>query len=459
MALDPILWALKDAPVADLYEKAVLWVLAEKADEDGSNAFPSLSTVADLAMCDEQTVKDRIRKLIRRGLIRVAPDQSPADYLPAHRRPRVYELLIPYSWYGKGAIERVNQGRVERGRDPLTPENRPDLAPAPPRKRRADAKPTKRGSAKRGGVQDPPTSSAEGRDGGVYDIPLGGMCNTPGEGVYNTPQPSPKTLPNDPPLPGAAVEQSGAAGRGLDQAGRQEETGDQDQQAVLPDVAAAAGQDQAVQIIQAIRWPARTRADRGTQRRLTTLAGQCLAAGHPAVAVQAAVTEGLPAVWGAGLLVRRLEELAATTPDPAVAAAAEREAAAADKARMATTSHAYQQGRSVGWCVRCGQHEGNRVHREHQERVDQDQEPAVRSEAPDTGQAAPTGRCQHGRRVCVTCHGGRPDDTTSSGDRQRPAPRQRPAADPDPAPVSGPTPAGQEFHRALAAMAGRMVAA
>src|SRR5690606_15873565 len=128
----------------------------EKADEDGSNAFPSLSTVADLAMCDEQTVKDRIRKLIRRGLIRVAPDQSPADYLPAHRRPRVYELLIPYSWYGKGAIERVNQGRVERGRDPLTPENRPDLAPAPPRKRRADAKPTKRGSAKRGGVQDPP---------------------------------------------------------------------------------------------------------------------------------------------------------------------------------------------------------------------------------------------------------------------------------------------------------------
>lgn len=395
MALDPILWALKDAPVADLYEKAVLLVLAEKADEDGSNAFPSLSTVADLAMCDEQTVKDRIRKLIRRGLIRVAPDQSPADYLPAHRRPRVYELLIPYSWYGKGAIERVNQGRVERGRDPLTPENRPDLAPAPPRKRRADAKPTKRGSAKRGGVQDPPTSSAEG-DGGVYDIPLGGMCYTPGEGVYDTPQPSPKTLPNDPPLPGAAVEQSGAAGRGLDQAGRQGETGDQDQQAV--------------QIIQSIRWTGR-RADRGTQRRLTTLAGQCLAAGHSVGAVQAAVTEGLPAVWGAGLLVRRLEELAATTPDPAVVAAAEREAAEQDRERLGRTPHQWVDNpRRPSYCGACGRPETARVH-------------------PDRQPRRSARRCEHGRQVCVTCHGGRLDDTTttSTSTPARPAPRQRPA--------------------------------
>lgn len=430
MALDPIVWALKDAPVQDLYEKAVLWVFAEKADEDGTNSFPSLSTVARLAMCDVQTVKDRLRKLVRRGLLKLAEDQSPASYLPAHARPRVYELMIPYSWYGKPAIERVNEARVARGQPPLTPESRPDLAPAPPRKRRADAKP--RTSKKGGGVQDPPVDSAEDHRGGVYDIPPGGMYNIPREGVYDTPQPSPITLPNDPPLPGAAVEQSGAAGRGLDQAGRQESK-DQDQQAVLPDVAAAAGQDQAVQIIQAIRWPARTRADRGTQRRLTTLAGQCLAAGHPAVAVQAAVTEGLPAVWGAGLLVRRLEELAATTPDPAVAAAAEREAAEQARERLGRTPHQWvTDPRSPSYCGACGRTRATHpAEPQDQERVDQDQEPAaVRSEAPDTGlQVTPPGRCQHGRRVCVTCHGGRPDDTTGSGGRQRPAPRQRPADD------------------------------
>ena len=229
-------------------------------------------------------------------------------------------------------------------------------------------------------------------------------------------------------LPEAAVEQSGTAGRG--QAGRQESK-DQDQQAVLPDVAAAAGQDQAVQIIQAIRWPARTRADRGTRRRLTTLARQCLAAGHPAVAVQAAVTEGLPAVWGAGLLVRRLEELAATTPDPAVVAAAEREAAAQARERLGRTPHRWvDDPRRPSYCGACGRTRATHpAEPQDQERVDQ-----VRSEAPDTGQASPTGRCQHGRRVCVTCHGG----------------RNRP-----PAAASGPTPAGQEFHRALAAMARR----
>ena len=222
-------------------------------------------------------------------------------------------------------------------------------------------------------------------------------------------------LPQDLSLPGAAVEQSGAAGRGLDQAGRQGETGDQDQQAV--------------QIIQSIRWTGR-RADRGTQRRLTTLAGQCLAAGHPAVAVQAAVTEGLPAVWGAGLLVRRLEELAATTPDPAVIAAAEREAAEQDRERLGRTPHQWvDDPRRPSYCRACGRTRATHpAEPQDQERVDQ-------SEAPDTGQAPPR-RCQHGRRVCVTCHGGRPDGTTSSGDRGRPAPRQRP----------------QEFHRALAAI-------
>lgn len=448
MALDPILWALKDAPVADLYEKAVLLVLAEKADEDGSNAFPSLSTVADLAMCDEQTVKDRIRKLIRRGLIRVAPDQSPADYLPAHRRPRVYELLIPYSWYGKGAIERVNQGRVERGRDPLTPENRPDLAPAPPRKRRADAKPTKRGSAKRGGVQDPPTSSAEG-DGGVYDIPLGGMCNTPGEGVYDTPQPSPKTLPNDPPLPGAAVEQSGAAVAEQAEAGRQEEEGKDQAATTAPDRAAA-------ELVDGLVWPTTLQPNQRTMTTLRRYAAACLAAGHHPAAVREQALDAMPGAKTAGSVVARLRDLATRTPDPAVAAAAEREAAEQARERLGRTPHRWvDDPRRPSYCGACGRPRATHpAEPQDQERVDQ-------SEAPDTGQAPPR-RCQHGRRVCVTCHGGRDREdtttTTSAGDRQRPAPRQRPQPDPDPAP-GGPTPAGQEFHRALAAMAGRMVAA
>lgn len=248
--------------------------------------------------------------------------------------------------------------------------------------------------------------------------------------VRDNPEPSTQNqVPTSPPTPRTKPADAAVA-----EAGRQEETEE------------TGDQDQAVQIIQAIRWPARTRADRGTRRRLTTLARQCLAAGHPAVAIQAAVTEGLPAVWGAGLLVRRLEELAATTPDPAVVAAAEREAAAQARERLGRTPHRWvDDPRRPSYCGACGRTRATHpAEPQDQERVDQDQEPAaVRSATPATaGSTTTVERCaEHGRRVCVTCHGGRNRNTTGSTST--------------PAPVSGPTPAGQELHRALAAMAGR----
>lgn len=336
VALDPIVWALKDAPVQDIYEKAVLWVFAEKADEDGTNSFPSLSTVARLAMCDVQTVKDRLRKLVRRGLLKLAEDQSPASYLPAHARPRVYELMIPYSWYGKPAIERVNEARVARGLPPLTPESRPDLAPAPPRKRRADAKP--RTSKKGGGVQDPPVDSAEDHRGGVYDIPPGGMYNTPRGGVYNTPQPSPITLPNDPPLPRATAEQSGSARATAAKAGRV--SASKEPQQPKPRQAAAGGHAQdptptraaapvgsgsagdksptpdpapdpaAVKLVDTITWPPHIHVDSGSRRNLISAASRCLAAGWPAAAVQAEIEASIPRARSVGPAVRNLCELA-----------------------------------------------------------------------------------------------------------------------------------------------------
>lgn len=213
----------------------------------------------------------------------------------------------------------------------------------------------------------------------------------------------------------APQQRNGAAEPRLDQAGRQEETGEQDQQAVLPAVAAAAGQDQAAttdpatdraaaELVDALEWPGTIDRARITasRRNLITAAASALAAGHHPDAVRATAVEAMPGAKTPGAVVARLRDLAATTPDPAVAAAAERTAAEQARKRLGRTPHQWvDDPRRPSYCGACGRTRATHpAEPQDQERVDQ-------SEAPDTGQASPTGRCQHGRRICVTCHGDR----------------------------------------------------
>lgn len=271
--------------------------------------------------------------------------------------------------------------------------------------------------------------------------PLSPVTDNPEPSIQNqvpTCPPTPRTKPA-----GAAV---------AEQAGRQEEEG-KDQAATTDPATDRA----AAELVDGLVWPTTLQPNQRTMTTLRRYAAACLAAGHHPAAVREQALDAMPGAKTAGSVVARLRDLATRTPDPAVAAAAEREAAKQARERLGRTPHQWvNDPRRPSYCGACGRPRATHpAEPQDQERVDQ-------SEAPDTGQAPPR-RCQHGRRVCVTCHGGRDREdtttTTSAGDRQRPAPRQRPAADPDPAPVSGPTPAGQEFHRALAAMAGRMVAA
>jgi hypothetical protein len=144
MSLDPMVWVIKDAPLRDVYELAVMIVLAEEATEDGRNALPSVSTLAERARCDRRQVQGILRELTARGVIGLG-DQSKALYIRADRRPTVYDLLIPASNFSDTALARVNRRRALDGLPPITAANRPDIAPAPARPRRADAgKPRRR---------------------------------------------------------------------------------------------------------------------------------------------------------------------------------------------------------------------------------------------------------------------------------------------------------------------------
>src|SRR3954466_7433407 len=112
MSLLPILWALKSAPVADAEERVILVALAESAWSDGTDAFPSKKTIAEIAKIDPKTVQRRLKAMTGRRLIALGT-QAAAAYIPEHFRPHVYDLMIPYSWFPD--IDQVNAERKAKG--------------------------------------------------------------------------------------------------------------------------------------------------------------------------------------------------------------------------------------------------------------------------------------------------------------------------------------------------------
>ncbi|MFD8385250.1 helix-turn-helix domain-containing protein [Streptomyces sp. NPDC059679] len=211
MSLTPMLWAMKAAPVADTTEKLILISLAERADEDGCDAFPSKATLAKDAICDEKTVQRKLGKLVDRKLIGLG-DQRAAQYIEKRYRPKVYDLLIPYSWFPD--VDEINESRRRRGRGLLTPENRPDIVPAPTRRERSDkGKPrTKQESTPpRGDTKSPLTKPDSAPAPGGTDRPTRGDSQSQ-QGGLTDPQTSPVKPPHSN-LPGAPSARSAGDGR------------------------------------------------------------------------------------------------------------------------------------------------------------------------------------------------------------------------------------------------------
>lgn len=108
---------------------------AERADDDGCNSFPSHDTVASMVHASVDTVKKKVRAMESRGIL-ARGDQSVAAYIRADRRPVVYDLMIPLSWFSN--LDRIQEYRAALGRPPLSARSRPDLGGSPERVRRAD---------------------------------------------------------------------------------------------------------------------------------------------------------------------------------------------------------------------------------------------------------------------------------------------------------------------------------
>lgn len=216
MSWYPLTWA-ETAPVADTYERAILTLLAHRASGDGTGAYPSISKMAEYAVCDAATVKRRLSAMRRRGLIDYG-NQAMTRHLPRDKRPKVYDLLIPFGWYSAAQMEEVNRERAQRGARPLREEDRPPLAtPDRSRKTRADKgqpKPRKTsdspssdslfdepGALVAPPVEDIPEAGSDRGSGGASSTPAGVLLVQSG-GASSTPIHNLPTGETDPDTPG-----------------------------------------------------------------------------------------------------------------------------------------------------------------------------------------------------------------------------------------------------------------
>ncbi|PKW00130.1 helix-turn-helix protein [Amycolatopsis echigonensis] len=100
MSIEAINWALRDAPIPDDRRDSsslaiVLIGLANHADPDGRNAFPSLATLARYTRLSERSVRYALRHLQHLGLIAPAdPGIVAAHVRRADRRPNGYDLSM-----------------------------------------------------------------------------------------------------------------------------------------------------------------------------------------------------------------------------------------------------------------------------------------------------------------------------------------------------------------------------
>lgn len=85
-------WALR-ADVGDPIAKLVLIALADHAHNDGTNAWPSQSTIAEYVGCSDRTVRTKLAELESAGVIRRG-DQAVVSHLPVNRRPVVWDVVV-----------------------------------------------------------------------------------------------------------------------------------------------------------------------------------------------------------------------------------------------------------------------------------------------------------------------------------------------------------------------------
>jgi Helix-turn-helix domain len=121
MSIKAMTWALREAPDVPASCVAILIGLSAHVDDNGRNAYPSESTLAEYTRKTVRQVRRDLRELERLGLIRRG-DQSAVSRLPPQYRPTVYDVALDRT--SVSALERTSTSGLER-----TPVSAPDRTP------------------------------------------------------------------------------------------------------------------------------------------------------------------------------------------------------------------------------------------------------------------------------------------------------------------------------------------
>jgi hypothetical protein len=209
VSLYPILWAVEHAPVVDAEERAILSALVMKGSFDGRDCHRSYKTLGQVARCDRKTAERKCHAMEARGLLRRQTGPKPQSWhrLAADKKTVVWEVMIPADFWSAMQLEEINAARVERGLPPITRDNRPPLAPAPPKKTRADKgrkapqrrpkslppKDDETAGQTHDEAPEPPergdSQSPRSEESGGTTSPVAGGLQVPSRGDYKSPEP------------------------------------------------------------------------------------------------------------------------------------------------------------------------------------------------------------------------------------------------------------------------------
>lgn len=116
-------WVQDHAPVQNQGEGCVLYVLANYADSNGRNAWPSQRTIAEKAWCSIRSVGRHLANLEKRGVIRRG-DQRLVDHMPKGKRPVVWDLNMGLSRHaGNDDCQVTSEVDNRGGRKPSRPQS------------------------------------------------------------------------------------------------------------------------------------------------------------------------------------------------------------------------------------------------------------------------------------------------------------------------------------------------
>jgi pyocin large subunit-like protein len=91
MSIQAVGWVLEYSP-AKKSSRLVLISLANHANADGRDAYPSIATIMRETLLPERTVQYALRALEEVGLIR-ARGRAPDERIPQNRRPVNYQIV------------------------------------------------------------------------------------------------------------------------------------------------------------------------------------------------------------------------------------------------------------------------------------------------------------------------------------------------------------------------------